>query len=117
MSYQEQLVPLAGSNCPGATTPQQGLCIGQWIKDTNEFEDTLSTNPLTGHTQYTQVFWLATPANTPYYAAFFGQIPKINAYQPTGPTSSTSLNETQFVITVNGNTGLNSNGVPIRRCQ
>jgi hypothetical protein len=115
MSYQEQLVPLAGSNCSTGTTLQNGLCMGKWITDSQEYEDTLAANPYTGRLQFTQTFWLATPPNTPNYAAFYGQIQRIDAYQPNGP-SPNSLVETQFTISVNGNTGLNTNGAPIRSC-
>ncbi|HMD69818.1 MAG TPA: PQQ-binding-like beta-propeller repeat protein [Bryobacteraceae bacterium] len=120
MRYQEQLQPAPGSPCPGGTTQQGGLCVGDWKigsakDDTDNFEDTLSANPQTGHSKYTQVFWVATPPNTSTYAAFYGQIQQIDAYQPS-PSPSNSLDETQFVISVNGNTGLNANGVPIRRC-
>jgi hypothetical protein len=119
MIYQERLLPATGTPCSTGTTPQNGVCVGQPVggpAGPNEFEDTLVANPLTGHSEFTQMFWLTTPPNTPYYAAFYGQIQRIDAYQPGGPSPTNSLVETQFTIIVNGNTGLNPNGTPIRSC-
>jgi hypothetical protein len=120
MRYRETLQPGPGTTwCPGATALQNGLCVGLWVS--NWFEDQLSANPGAGHQEYTQTFWVATPPNTPNFAAFYGQIPRIDAYQ-SSPSSSNSLDEIQFVITVNGNTGMGTlpkggpNGIPIRSC-
>ena len=113
MRIQEKLIPATGTGCPNATTWQNGQCVGAWV--TNYFADTLSAPPTTGHSEYTQIFWAATPENWPDYAAFYDQI-NIDAYQ-SSPSLTTSLIETQNVINVNGNTGMNSNGTPLRRCQ
>jgi hypothetical protein len=114
MQYRETLQPGPNTTwCPGATTQQNGQCVGQWVA--NWFEDQYSANPQTGHSEYTQTFWVATPESTQGYAAFYGQIPRIDAYQ-SSPSSSNSLVETQFIINLNGNTGMNSNGTPIRSC-
>jgi hypothetical protein len=119
MIYQERLLPATGTPCSLGTTPQNGVCMGALVGGAagpNEFEDQLAANPLTGHSEYTQMFWLTTPPNTPNYAAFYGQIQRIDAYQPGGPSPTNSLVETQFVDSLNGNTGLNPNGTPIRSC-
>jgi hypothetical protein len=115
MKIQERLKPAPGTPCPGATTLQDGFCVGQWIQKDDQFPDSLSANPQTGHSEFTQMFWVATPENTPGFAAFYGQIPFIDAYQAS-PSQATSLTETQNVISVNGNTGMKADGTPIRRC-
>jgi len=114
MQYRETLQPGPNTTwCPTATDKQNdGSCLGKLAY--SAFEDTLSANPLTGHSEYTQTFWVATPEKTARYAAFSGPI-NIDAYQPK-PSPSNSLTETQFVINVNGNTGMSPNGMPIRRC-
>jgi hypothetical protein len=115
LMIQERLTPLSGSPCPAGTTLQNSICVGQYIRG-KEFDDTLGVNPLTGRQQqFTQTFWVQTLPNVPSSAAFNGQV-TIDAYQPS-PSLTTSLNETKFMINVNGNTGLNANGTPVRRCQ
>jgi hypothetical protein len=83
MQIQERLQPTAGTPCPTGTSLQNGLCVGAPV--TNYFLDTLSANPQTGHSEFTQMFWVATPENMPGYEAFYGQIQRIDAYQPPGP--------------------------------
>jgi hypothetical protein len=112
VKIQERLLPASGSPCPNGTEPQNGLCVGKsWANET--FPDTLLANALTGNSEYTQTFWVATLPNRPGYAAFYGPIP-VQVYQ-LEPSPSNSLIETQFVIKVNGNTGMNPNGTP-QRC-
>jgi hypothetical protein len=113
VNIQERLIPLGGSPCPTGTTFQSGVCVANnWVPQ--DFLDQLSAPPMIGHSEYTQMFWVATMPNTQGYEAFYGQI-KIDAYQPS-PAFENSLNETLEVITVNGNTGMRPNGTPIRRC-
>ena len=111
VKIQERLLPASSSSCPNGTTAQNGLCVGSW--ENRKFEDTLVASALTGHSEYTQTFWVATLPDRPGYAAFYGPI-QVQVYQTT-PSPSNSLIETQFVISVNGNTGMNPNGTP-RRC-
>jgi hypothetical protein len=115
MQIQERLLPGSDSPCPNGTTWQGGACVSPWINKLDEFADMLLANPGTGHSEYIQGFWVATPANRPGYAAFYGQI-QIDAYKK-NPSAATSLTETKFVIDVNGNTGMNASGTPIRRCK
>jgi hypothetical protein len=114
MQIQERLLPASDTPCPKGTNWQSGACVGDWINKDDEFPDTLSANPGTGHSEYIQTFWVATPPSTPGYAPFYGQI-QIDAYKPS-PSGASSLTLTQFVVDVNGNTGMNPNGPPIRRC-
>lgn len=53
MQIQERLTPASGTPCPGGTTLQQGVCIGAWVQKDDEFKDTLSANPGTGHSEFT----------------------------------------------------------------
>jgi len=112
MQIREKLIPATGSPCPGAAPWQDGLCVGNWVA--NIFMDTLSAPPGTGHSEFTQMFWVATPLNWTG-PKFDGQV-QIDAYK-SSPSGATSLIETQFVISVNGNTGMYPNGTPMRRCR
>ncbi len=121
MKIQEQLLPAKGTPCALGTNPQGGLCVGSWVT-TGFFLDTLSANPQTGQSEYTQTFLVATPEGHGGYQAFYGPIPCIAAYQScpssSSSPSSNSLSENQFVISVNGNTGMKPDGVtPIRKCK
>jgi hypothetical protein len=111
---REELTRINTKDCPIGTKEDGpgGACIGQYAD--HYFEDTLS--PLqSSQVTFDQKFRVATKENIPGLDAFFGLI-QIGAFHPNGATTSNSLDETQRAISINGDTGLQPNGSPIRTC-
>jgi len=117
---QERLFPASGTGCPNATDPQGMMCVGKWVED--QFPDSLAASPLTGHAEYTQGFWVKIDAGTVGLPPFPEAPVKVAAYQPK-PSAVSQLVETQFWVSVNGNTGMGKNpdgtpnGNPLRICK